>query len=48
MCGCVSGVLSEIDRVRCRLRFMVRVTVRVRVKSEEVPGTDPTAKQLSP
>ena len=40
--------LSEIDRVRCRLRLMVRVTVRVRVKSEEVPGTDTTAEQLSP
>ena len=31
-----------IDRVRCRVR------VRVRVTSQEAPGTEPTAEELSP
>ena len=35
------------DRVKCRMRFMVRVTVRVIGRSHEAPGTDPTAEQLS-
>ena len=34
------------DRFRCSVRFMVRFMVRVR--SQQVPGTDPTAEQLSP
>ena len=36
------------DRFRCSVRFMVRFMVRVRVRSQQVPGTDPTAEQLSP
>ena len=31
-----------IDRVRCRVR------VKVRVMSQEAPGTEPTAEELSP
>ena len=34
------------DRVRCRLRIRVRVMGRVR--SQEAPGTDPTAEMLDP
>ena len=41
---CMVGIR---DRVRCRMRFMVRVTVRVIGWSHEAPGTDPTAEQLS-
>ena len=34
------------DRFRCSMRFMIRFMVRVR--SQQAPGTDPTAEQLSP
>ena len=37
-----------IDRVRCRVRFMFRAMVRIRVTSQEAPGTDPTVEELSP
>ena len=37
-----------IETVRFRLRVMVRVTVRFRVRSQESPGTEPTAVQSSP
>ena len=37
-----------IDRVRCRVRVMARVMGRVRIRSQETPGTDPTAEHLSP
>ena len=40
--------VSVIDRVRCRVNFRVRVRVRVRVMSQEAPGTEPTAEELSP
>ena len=36
------------DRVRFRLRVMLRFRVRVRIRSQETPGTDSTAMQLSP
>ena len=35
-----------IDRVRCRVRVMVRTKVRFRVRTQETPGTDPTAEQV--
>ena len=36
------------DRVKCRLRDMVWVTVSVRVRSQEAPSTDSTRVPLSP
>ena len=36
------------DRVMCRLRVMVTVTVRVRFPSQEAPGTEITTIHLSP
>ena len=36
------------DRVMCRFRVMVTVTVRVMVSSQEAPGTELTAIHLSP
>ena len=44
----VSCRLSEIDRVTCMLRVLVRVRVTFRVRSQEAPDSDPTAEQLSP
>ena len=36
------------DRFRCSVRFMVTFKFRVRVRSQQVPGTDLTADLLSP
>ena len=41
---CIWCRCSEIYRVR----FRVRVMFRVRVRSQEAPGTDTTAEKLSP
>ena len=37
-----------LDRVRCRVKVMVGVMIRVRVKSQEALGTEPTTLVLSP
>ena len=38
------------DRIRFRLRVLFKITfrVRVRIRSQEAPGTESTAVQLSP
>ena len=36
------------DRIRFQLRVLVRITFRVRIRSQEAPGTESTAVQLSP
>ena len=38
------------DRIRFQLKVLVRITFRVRVgiRSQEAPGTESTAVQLSP
>ena len=36
------------DRVTFRFRILVRVRFSVSVRSQEAPGTEPTAVQLSP
>ena len=38
------------DRIRFQLKVLVRITfrVRVRIRSQEAPGTESTAVQLSP
>ena len=38
--------VSVSDRARFSVR--VRVLVRVRIRSQDIPGTEPTAVQLSP
>ena len=40
--------VNVIDRVMCRVTVVFSVMVRVRVRSQEAPGTDCTAEDLSP
>ena len=35
------------DRIRFQLRVLVRITFRVRIRSQEAPGAESTAVQLS-
>ena len=37
-----------LDWVRCRVKVMVGVMIRVRVRSQETLGTEPTTVVLSP
>ena len=40
--------VSGLDTFQCRVRVMVRVTIGVRVRSQEGPGSELTPEQLSP
>ena len=44
----VMCMVSVIEWVKCRMSVTVRVMFRVSVRSQESPGTDPTAEPLSP
>ena len=48
MLRCGSGVVSVTFRVRCRVRILVRVTIKYLVRSLEAPGYYPSAEQVSP
>ena len=44
----VKCMVSVREWVKCRVSVTVRVMFRVSVRSQESPGTDPTAEPLSP